>query len=112
MPAALHRSAVNQKAYNAALSMDHEHYKNVLVQAGVVFEPGLSQVEIQQVEEKYRFRFPPDLREFLMFAQPASNGFINWREANEDTIVKSLLWPSDNGAFDYRSRNDESNHKL
>jgi hypothetical protein len=73
--------------------MNHEHYKNVLVQAGVIFESGLTHTEILQIEERYQFRFPPDLRDFLMFALPISNGFLNWREADEERIVKSLLWP-------------------
>src|SRR5262245_32667191 len=80
--------------------MNLEHYKNVLVQAGVIFERGLSQAEIQQIEEQYQFSFPADLREFLLFALPTSNGFLNWREADEEKIVKSLLWPYIGICFD------------
>jgi hypothetical protein len=80
--------------------MDFEHYKNILCQAGVAFEQGLSQFEIQHIEQLYQFTFPPDLRNFLMFALPASKGFLNWREAEEEEIVNSLLWPYIGICFD------------
>ena len=80
--------------------MNLGHYKDVLVDAGVIFEQGLSQTEIQHLEEKYKFRFPPDLREFLLFALPTSKGFLNWREAGEGKIVESLAWPYMGICFD------------
>jgi hypothetical protein len=80
--------------------MNLEYYKNVLMQAGVVFERGLSQAEIQQIEDKYNFRFPPDLKDLLSFALPTSKGFLNWREADEDSIVQRLLWPYIGICFD------------
>jgi hypothetical protein len=80
--------------------MNLKRYKEVLVEAGVIFEPALSQTEIRQIEERYKFRFPPDLREFLMFALPASSGFLNWRKAEEAEIIKSLMWPCIGICFD------------
>lgn len=52
---------------------------NELQAKGVVFEQGLSDDEILQVERTYEFKFPPDLRALLQFALPISKGFPNWR---------------------------------
>jgi hypothetical protein len=37
---------------------------------GIRFEPGLTDAEVLAAEEKYGFRFPPDLRIFLQVALP------------------------------------------
>lgn len=80
--------------------MDLARYKRVLAGAGVTFEPGLTEGEIRDIEERYRFKFPPDLRDFLTFALPTSNGFVNWRCETEDEIVNRLQWPYDGICFD------------
>jgi hypothetical protein len=84
--------------------MNLAHYKDVLVQAGVSFEPGLSQDEIQGIQERYKFKFPPDLRDFLTFALPVSNGFLNWRNATQEEIVNRMAWPYDGICFDIEHR--------
>jgi hypothetical protein len=83
--------------------MDLQYYKEVLERAGVVFEAGLSQAEIQELEQRYGFVFPPDLKDFLMFALPVSKGFLNWRQADNVEIVKSLHWPYEGMCFDIES---------
>lgn len=45
----------------------------------VKFEHGLSDAEVQQIENKFNLRFPPDLQYFLQKELPISNGFVNWR---------------------------------
>ncbi|MCI0491164.1 MAG: SMI1/KNR4 family protein [Blastocatellia bacterium] len=80
--------------------MDLDYYKNTLEQAGVLFAHGLSESEIESIQEKYRFQFPPDLKEFLMFALPISDGFVDWRDATEDEIANRLLWPYEGICFD------------
>ncbi|HTC92337.1 MAG TPA: hypothetical protein VK699_02660 [Terriglobales bacterium] len=77
-----------------------EYYKNVLEKAGVSFTPALTAREIQNIEEEYSFRFPPDLRDFLMFALPVSNGFINWRHTEKERIRDRLGWPLEGMCFD------------
>jgi hypothetical protein len=52
---------------------------NELQPKGVAFKAGLRNDEISRIERDYEFRFPPDLREFLQFALPISEGFPNWR---------------------------------
>lgn len=80
--------------------MDLPYYREVLVRADVVFESGLSHAEVQELQGRYGFAFPPDLREFLMFALPISRGFLNWREASEEEIVSRLNWPYEGMCFD------------
>jgi hypothetical protein len=80
-------------------------YKEVLEKAGVVFEKGMSSVEIRQIEADYKFCFPPDLKEFLMFALPVSSGFFNWRYASKDQIIYKLSSPCEGICFDIQHNN-------
>src|SRR5262249_6633665 len=80
--------------------MDLEHYKNGLERAGVLFASGLSESEINQIQRRYHFLFPPDLKNFLMFALPISHKFINWRDASEQMISERLSWPYEGMYFD------------
>ncbi len=80
--------------------IDFQHYQSTLERAGVVFQPGLTGLEVQQIEQRYAFRFPPDYRAFLMHALPISHHFINWRNAAENFILDKLAWPSDGICFD------------
>ncbi len=80
--------------------MDLAYYKYVLERAGVSYEPALTQDEVRRIEERYEFTFPPDLRDFLMFALPTSKGFIDWRTETEDEIANRLQWPYGGICFD------------
>ncbi|MGH9764388.1 MAG: SMI1/KNR4 family protein [Blastocatellia bacterium] len=73
--------------------MDLEFYNLVLREAGVEFEPGLSEEEAQEVQAAHGFMFPPDLKKFLMFALPVSDGFVNWRDAGKEEITRLLAFP-------------------
>jgi hypothetical protein len=73
--------------------------------AGVMFSSGLSDIELKQIENKYRFSFPPDLKEFLTTCLPTSNGFLNWREAAEKEIIERFQWPYDGLCFDIKNNN-------
>jgi hypothetical protein len=80
-------------------------YKAILEKAGVTFEKGMSFVEIRQIETDYNFCFPPDLKEFLMFALPVSVGFFNWRYASRDKIICQLSSPYEGICFDIEHNN-------
>jgi hypothetical protein len=73
--------------------MDLELYNLMLREAGVEFEPGLSEDEIHRIEAAHGFLFPPDLKEFLAFALPVSDGFVNWRNAGKEEIDRRLAFP-------------------
>lgn len=51
----------------------------ILKLAGIELDKGLSNSEIEQVQARYSFTFPPDLRTLLQTALPISDGFPNWR---------------------------------
>lgn len=82
------------------------HFKEI----GVSLEKGLNDNEVVQVETKFDFKFPPDLRSFLQTALPISYRFVNWRQgltsqemAND--IAKLLAWPLDGMLFDIENNN-------
>ncbi|PKO13455.1 MAG: hypothetical protein CVU39_18795 [Chloroflexi bacterium HGW-Chloroflexi-10] len=85
--------------------MDLQYTKDFLERAGVIFSPGLSQDEIQQIQRTWRFRFPPDLKAFLMFALPVSKGFIDWRQLGREQIAALLVWPYEGICFDIENDN-------
>ncbi|MBH0006904.1 SMI1/KNR4 family protein [Psychrobacter sp. SWN149] len=71
----------------------------------VKFEHGLSDEEVQQIENKFNLRFPPDLQYFLQKELPISNGFVNWRlslQSKSETmdIRKRIDWPFSGIVFD------------
>lgn len=57
-------------------------------------EPGLTTEELKEVEEKYGFTFPPDVRDFLQVGLPLGCGWHDWRrmgkvtESEEDTVAQ------------------------
>ena len=71
----------------------------------VKFEHGLSDEEVQQIENKFNLKFPPDLLYFLQKELPVSNDFVNWRSGLKSkseaiAIRKKLDWPFDGMVFD------------
>ena len=76
--------------------------------AGVSSEPGLTDQEIHGIEERYRFRFPPDLREFLAHALPRFNDleddalprWADWRGNKPGLLQEQLDWPLEGMCFD------------
>src|SRR5215467_1185147 len=80
--------------------MNLSKYQGKLEEAGVSFAPGLTQLEIQAAEESYCFKFPPDLKEFLMSALPVSKDWPNWRNVDDPGIWRMLNWPYEGICFD------------
>lgn len=70
---------------------------------GVEFETGLSDQEVADVQARYGFSFPPDLRALLQTALPASDRFPNWRSDPPGELERRLAWPADGIAFDVES---------
>lgn len=68
--------------------MNYTKIINALKDKGVIFEQGLSEQELNILENFYGVNFLPDLKEFLKLALPISNGFINWRDMSLDNIKK------------------------
>src|SRR5215813_14023998 len=80
--------------------MNLDFYRTKLEEARVTFAPGLTESEVKQAEQSYGVSFPPDLREFLMFALPVSSGWPNWREIDRPEIWERLNWPYEGICFD------------
>lgn len=66
----------------------------------VEFDAGLSSAEIAAVEERFGFRFPPDLREFLQTALPSGPQFPDWRRGDEAALRDWLDQPRRGVLFD------------
>ena len=77
----------------------------MLENKGILLESGLSALEIREVETRFKFRFPPDLRLLFQTFLPVSKGFYHWRRALDDTTVlgtieEMLCWPREGILFD------------
>jgi hypothetical protein len=83
--------------------MDFSTVKNKLKDAGVVCENGLAEGEIQLVEQSFGFRFPPDLKAFLMCVLPSGKGWPNWRDIEDPEIELMLNWPYEGICFDIKN---------
>jgi hypothetical protein len=67
---------------------------------GVSFADGLTDDEIRGIQDRYGFRFPPDLRSFLQAGLPMSDGFPDWRNGTRDELQEWLDLPRDGILFD------------
>jgi hypothetical protein len=94
-----------------------------LLQVGhLPFDPGLTDEEVERVEKKFNFRFPPDLRAFLQTVMPAHIGFHDWRDGDEtwlrgmvDAPIDELLFDVEHDSFwlpEWGSRPDELSDAL
>ncbi|MBB6033780.1 hypothetical protein HNR73_001630 [Phytomonospora endophytica] len=60
---------------------------------GVMLHPGLSDAEFMVIEARYGFAFADDHRAFLAAALPVGDGWVDWRNGDEETIRDRLAWP-------------------
>jgi hypothetical protein len=80
---------------------------------GIVFDDGLSETEMQHIENVSGVQFPPDYRAFLNHGLPierlhefGSRDFPNWRRNSLELLVHSREWLIDGILFDVRENND------
>lgn len=67
---------------------------------GIEFEAGLTDAEVDSVEMRYGFRFPPDLRSFLQAGLLSGSEFPDWRDGDEDALRDWLDLPRRGILFD------------
>lgn len=67
---------------------------------GISLDPGLSDSEINTVENTYQFVFPPDIRRLLQFGLPVGDGFVDWRNGTREEIQARMEWPFEGICFD------------
>ena len=77
----------------------------LLTDKGIHFDSGLTNDEVLEIEAKFNFKFPPDLKLFLQTALPISDRFVNWRlglksKEESDKINDILNWPLEGMLFD------------
>ncbi len=66
----------------------------------VEFKPGLTDAEVAETEERFGFRLPPDLRDFLQTALPRGPRFPDWRSGDEEELREWLDQPRQGILFD------------
>jgi len=76
-----------------------------LRRSGCQLAPGLTDQEVDQIEARYGFRFPPDLRRFLQKALPVSDPWVNWRDESKESIRERLDRPADGICIDIEYNN-------
>ncbi len=53
---------------------------------GVVFEPGLKDKDLKEIEYRYNIHFPEELKRLFTYALPISEGFYNWRDFSPENV--------------------------
>lgn len=66
----------------------------------VDFDAGLTNEEVANCEKRFKFRFPPDLREFLQTGIPRGPQFPDWRSGDEAVLRDWLDRPRQGVLFD------------
>jgi hypothetical protein len=64
-----------------------------LRESGVEFDAGLTDFEVSNVEARFGFRFPPDLRAFLQIGLPRGERFPDWRFGSETGLQECFDFP-------------------
>ncbi len=59
-----------------------------LLTLNITLDPGLTDQEIQRIEQQYDILFPPDLRELLQQALPYGEAFPDWRNFSSPNIKR------------------------
>lgn len=59
-----------------------------LKMAGVRLERGMTAAELDRAEEFFGFRFPREIRGFLMLAVPVDEGFFDYRDCSEENLER------------------------
>lgn len=75
--------------YSSQVGNQWQELIELLDQKNVIFDDGLTDAEVSEIESRYGFRFPDDLRDFLQTVMPKGYSFTNWRSDEEP--VRDLL---------------------
>ena len=70
--------------------MNWADIRDKLKQAGIQFESGMTEQELDAAEMFFGFRFPKEIREFLSLCVPTSGSFFNYRICNERNLARFL----------------------
>ena len=72
-----------------------------MLSARVEVKRGMSERELDHVEERWGFRFAPEHRTLLSAGLPTgSRSWPDWREGDPEDLAERLAWPVDGVLFD------------
>ncbi|MET8784902.1 hypothetical protein [Streptomyces sp. NPDC004589] len=71
-----------------------------LLPARVEVKPGMSERELDRVEERWGFRFAPEHRTLLGAGLPTGDRWPDWRDGDAEELTERLAWPIDGVLFD------------
>ncbi len=75
-------------------------WRTLVNQLPLEFDPGLTDAEVESVQQRFEFRFPPDLRAFLQTALPRGLQCPDWRAGHEARLRDWLDQPRQGILFD------------
>lgn len=59
----------------------------------IELDDGLSDQEVEAVQDRLGFRFGPEHRDFLQEALPVGAGWPDWRRDEDADLLRRLAWP-------------------
>lgn len=68
--------------------MDNNLMIERLKKSGLLFDRGLSDTEIKEIETTFGFRFPKEIASFLSCAYPVGCDFFDYRDISQKNIDK------------------------
>ncbi|MER5581127.1 hypothetical protein ABT090_05635 [Streptomyces asoensis] len=72
-----------------------------MISARADVQPGMSERELDHVEERWGFRFAPEHRTLLGAGLPTGGrNWPDWRDGEPEGLAKRLAWPVDGVLFD------------
>ncbi len=91
---------MNQKQVNRIIKL--------LKEKGISFASGLTDIEVERVQNDFEISFPSDLKLLLQTELPISSGFTHWRlginnEKEKRDIENKINWPLEGILFDIRN---------
>jgi hypothetical protein len=79
--------------------VDPDGLYEALVRTKARLEPGLAEAELDAIEQRFGFEFPPDLWMMLSLALPLdskhSRGWTDWRHGSDEMLRDKLSWPTE-----------------
>jgi hypothetical protein len=82
--------------------LDSSAIENALRRSGADLSPGLSESEIDRLEERHGFHLAPDHRVMLSIALSLDRDgrWPDWRKGDPDVLRKRVEWPIEGILFD------------
>src|SRR5262245_44773204 len=63
-------------------------------------DPGLCDAEIDAIQNRFHFTFPPDFRAVLQYVLPIGEQWPDWRNGSDHDIQTKFDWPLEGVQFD------------